>query len=826
MVALNFEKINAGIAAGRQIDPRRIFTTLKRDLGKFRRPSDEQGDVLDGWFAVRSRSDTTLKMNTGSGKTVVGLLVLQSSLNEGVGPAVYICPDNYLVRQVVDEAQALGIQVTEDEGDTAFVSGSSILVINIWKLVNGRSVFGTGRETARIPIGALVVDDAHASLGTVGDQFTLKVPTGHAAFTRLFEIVKPSLVQQSALGVLDLEAGDPQVVMTVPYWTWQDRQEDILRALHAHRESDPIKWSWRLVSDVLPLCRCAIGREGAEISPRFIPIDNIPAFSGAKRRIYMTATLADDGILVSHFQADPGLASQPIRPKGGGDIGDRMILAPQEINTEITTDEIRDFAADMAATMNVVVIVPSGKRAEYWSGVARQTLTAEGIAVGVARMRTGHVGLSVLVNKYDGIDLPGDACRLLVIDGLPEVMGLLERAEQTFLDGTDAQLIRQIQRIEQGMGRGVRSSEDFCVVLLLGSRLTQRVHRPAARQMFSPATRAQLDLGRRVTEQISGQPLSEIRKVMELCLSRDDEWVTASRNAVLSVEPDGESHVDPVVVHLRAAFDSARAGRQDLAEAEAQQAINSVQEARTKGYLKQQLAEFRHGRDASGAQELQLSAVRLNRRLVRPLDGVGYARLAAPSRGQPVEAASFMNRFLEKNELLLWVNALLESLAWGEEQSRRFEAALHDLGRLLGFGSQRPETDDGRGPDNLWALGGGTYLVIECKSGVAGATPINKHDCNQLNGSMAWFSQEYDASCAARPVMVHRRTDPEHAATLPAGTRVVDESSLDKLRTAVRTFARALGDGFTDSATVSRQLAQFGLSGDALLDRFSVRAKS
>ena len=824
-MALNFAKINAGISVGRQVDPRRIFTTLKRDLGKFRRPSDEQADVLDGWFAARENHDTTIKMNTGSGKTVVGLLVLQSCLNEGVGPAAYICPDNYLARQVIEEAGALGIGVTEDEGDAAFTSGSTILVINIWKLINGKSVFGTGQQGTRIPLGALVVDDAHACLGTVADQFTLRVPVGNPAFAGLFEIVKPSLVQQSPLGVLDLEAGDPQVVMTVPFWTWQDRQADILRTLHAHRESDPIKWSWRLVSDVLPLCRCSIGREGAEISPRFVPIDNIPAFSGAKRRIYMTATLADDGILVSHFQADPERASRPIRPKGGGDIGDRMILAPQEINTEITTDEIRDLAAEVSATKNVVVIVPSGKRADYWSAVAQQTLTAERISAGVARMRAGHVGLSVLVNKYDGVDLPGDACRLLIIDGLPEVLGLLERAEQNFLDGTDVQLARQIQRIEQGMGRGVRSSEDYCVVLLLGPRLTQRVHRPAAKRMFSPATRAQLDLGRSVTEQIAGQPLSEIRKVMQLCLERDDEWVSASRNAVLSVEPDGKSQVSPMVVHLRAAFDSARVGQLGLAEAESQQAINGVEEARMKGYLKQQLAEYLHRRDPSAAQELQLSAVRLNRQLVRPLDGVGYTRLAAATRGQPVESATFMRQFLEKNELLLWVNALLEGLTWGEEQSRIFEAAMHDLGRLLGFGSQRPEAEGGRGPDNLWALGGGNYLVIECKSGASGTNPINKHDCNQLNGSMAWFGKEYDASCAALPVMVHLRTDLEHAATLHADTRMIDAASLERLKQAIRSFARALGDDFTNPATVKRQLVQFSLGGEVLIQRYSVRSR-
>ena len=37
----------------------------------------------------------------------------------------------------------------------------------------------------------------------------------------------------------------------------------------------------------------------------------------------------------------------------------------------------------------------------------------------VAPLKHQHVGLVVFVNRYDGIDLPDDACRILVIDGLP-----------------------------------------------------------------------------------------------------------------------------------------------------------------------------------------------------------------------------------------------------------------------------------------------------------------------------------------------------------------------------------------------------------------------
>ena len=73
---------------------------------------------------------------------MVGLLMLKSCLNEGVGPAVYVTPDNYLVSQVMKEAGDLGISVTTDTGAGAFLQGKAILVINIHKLVNGLSVIG------------------------------------------------------------------------------------------------------------------------------------------------------------------------------------------------------------------------------------------------------------------------------------------------------------------------------------------------------------------------------------------------------------------------------------------------------------------------------------------------------------------------------------------------------------------------------------------------------------------------------------------------------------------------------------------------------------
>lgn len=84
----------------KQINPRDIFMALTGKDNKYQYPRDVQGEVWKQWFNVRQNKDTIIKMNTGSGKTLVALLILQSCLNEGVGPALYVVPDKFLVEQV------------------------------------------------------------------------------------------------------------------------------------------------------------------------------------------------------------------------------------------------------------------------------------------------------------------------------------------------------------------------------------------------------------------------------------------------------------------------------------------------------------------------------------------------------------------------------------------------------------------------------------------------------------------------------------------------------------------------------------------------------
>ena len=84
--------------------------SLKTRDSKYVHPWDVQTNVWEKWFKQRECKDNIIKVNTGGGKTVIALMILQSCLNEGIGPALYVVPDKYLATQVESEAKKTWIK--------------------------------------------------------------------------------------------------------------------------------------------------------------------------------------------------------------------------------------------------------------------------------------------------------------------------------------------------------------------------------------------------------------------------------------------------------------------------------------------------------------------------------------------------------------------------------------------------------------------------------------------------------------------------------------------------------------------------------------------
>lgn len=824
MAGIDFSRISPGSTSDSATEPRRIFSALPSKEGKYNYPRDVQSEVWEAWHERRDERDLVIKMNTGSGKTVVGLIALKSCLNEGVGPAAYIAPDVYLTEQVAEEARQLGLETTDNPDAPAFLQGRAILVANIYKLFNGRSVFGVaGSGRQPIELGSVLVDDAHACLATVKDQFTLKIPSGHDAYEPLFQLFSNDLATQSTAKFMDLEAGVYGAILPIPFWAWGDKQEQVMKILHPYRDSEAFTFNWPLLVDCLPVCRAAISDEAIEIAPPCPPVEVVSSFDRARRRLYLSATLFDDSVLVTHFGADPEGVKNPISPRSANDLGDRMILSPQQTFPDCDEELLRDFVAEQAETHNTVVIVPSWSKAALWKDRAQEILGADGLQAGLAKLRNGHVGLVVLVNKYDGIDLPHEACRLLVIDGLPEALGTLDRLELEVLEGSDALMTRQIQRIEQGMGRGIRSNDDYCAVLLLDRRLIVRLH--SARNKFSAATQAQLRLSDQVTKMLEGRPFEDLRMVVAQCLDRDPNWVAASRDALDGISYPEHSFIAPTAQAERAAFDLAFAERYPEAAECLQQPIDKLGDRRLRGLLKEEAATYLHQADSAGAQKLQVSAYTDNRALTRPYKGISYTRLREP-KPQAQESAAFLKeKYKEPDDLVLGVGALLQELVPSTESTAvpRFEQAMKELAQHLGLHAQRPEQEVGKGPDVFWQLGDSRFWVVECKSG-SEQEEIPKHDMAQLSLSMAWFAESYDKTSQATPILVHPSRTLEARASASVDTRILTFAKLEFLRRAVQDFAEAIATSRPncDSGGTWERLVAAGLNADGLEDRWTV----
>lgn len=818
---IDFSKISFTGNASADFSPGAVFTRIRKPESKYLRPTDEQGSILNSWYERRGEQDLTIKLNTGAGKTLIGLLILQSSLDESISPAVYLVPDKVLQSQVMSEAEEVGISVTDDIADLKFLSGKSILVAVAHKLFNGKSLFGIGVGNTRVDIGSLVVDDAHACLQILKQQFTVSIPSNDETYSKILELFLRDLEDVSKASSLDILNGDPLKWLEVPFYKWKSKISDVYNIL-AESSSNDVEWKYPLISEYLEHCQCVLSGGRLEIAPRHLPVEVIPAFKTARRRIYMTATLADDGLLVELIGANAESVSRPIMPDGVGSIGERLIIAPTQINPNIKEADIVKLAVEYSSRFNVVVLCPSKSRADKVWGGAAAIYMGDNVQPIVEKLRREHVGLVVLVNRYDGIDLPESACRVLIIDETPQIAGLIERVEMAQIEGTHHAVIREIQKVEQGMGRAIRKVDDWCLVILVGGRLSQLTAIPKYQSYFSQATQAQLDLSHQITEQLIDEPLDKIKSAIEIIFSRDKSWIAASRACIATPRSHAIHPIDPSVRHLRTAFDLACLKKYHDAVREISIAINVAEEIKMKGRLIQREAEYTWHFDKLKTQQLLSAGQSLNRMITPPETGIDYKRINTAKFEQASKIREKISGWPEPREFLLEVRSVLDDLVWDEERTERFESAIDWLGCYLGFSSQRPDHDFRNGPDNLWALGDGSFFVIECKSGAKGDS-ICRAEIEQLLHSEAWFKEMYGDTTQYTPIMIHPATKLAFDAVSSAEARCMSVDKLSKLRIAINDFFNAIcGTGsIKETSQISENLTRYSFTPTLFVNCYS-----
>ena len=813
---VNFGDLNQQTKQPSVVEPRQLFQTLQRDK-QHEYLRDVQGDVLDEWYGRKDERDLVIKMNTGSGKTLVGLVVLWSRLKDGKGPALYLCPNRHLASQVRREADSLGINHVDFGINNLFPpefhNSTGILITTVQKLFNGLSVFRVAGRPDPVTVGTLLVDDAHTCINIAREQFMISLDLTSQLGGQLFNLFESSLRQQSPGMYADISRGKHDAYLRVPYWTWQQHIEDVAHLISGRSDSDDVRFVWPFlkIGEVLSNSVAGVSGTRIEISPKLTPIELVPSFHAAEHRTYMSATLVDDSALIKEFAADPKSVQKPIEPKVGGDIGERLILSPslvdhkiEELNTVKLVSYIRD-----AHEVNVVVLVPSKNKAAIWRNDGSLEVPGLDISDVVDRLASTSSNTAIIANRYDGIDLPDAACRILVVYDLPQEHRISSLTEASARQNSPILRKQIAQRIEQGMGRGVRSRADFCVVVLAGASLVTFMTEAANQMFFTEETKRQIEIGRdlaSILKQQGGNSFQTIIDLMGQCLNRDEEWQRYHREALQDVgagKAGTESSIALASAELEA-WQYAFRGRYTVAAktiAELTDNIEGLSGIDVGWYLQMQ-ADYLHHDDPLSALEKQLKAHELNPSLLKPPSGISYRRMQIKKTGQAYAVLDWMKQSTEPNALVSRANTVFEGLSFGVSHNT-FEQAFSDLGNILGFQSQRPEMENGRGPDVLWCMDNSLYLIVEAKNQVDSDREfIYKKEAEQLGHHVTWFQQEY-AGETYIPALIHPSATLYDDAYLMEGTKVIQKDDLEEMVGKARRLVVALASKPVDQWDVS-----------------------
>ena len=310
-----------------------------------------QADVLQRWFDHRTARDTVLKLHTGGGKTLVGLLVAQSTLSELSEPVLYLTPTQQLVQQTLAKAKAHGIPATPyvkgQPLDPAFLNAKALMVGTYKALFNGQSKFGVRGKRHPVQVAAVILDDAHVAIPVVRDSFTLKIDAKDDAsrYETLTAWFRKAFKDIDRLGTFDdVVAGKEDMTLEVPYWAWHARIDAVREQLRT--EADSHAFVWPLLRDRLHLCHALISRASFNITAILPLVNAFPTFAEAPRRIYMSATISDDSDVIRTFDADPAAIPRALTSRSLAGIGERMILIPNLMSFKF---DAREAVAKLAA---------------------------------------------------------------------------------------------------------------------------------------------------------------------------------------------------------------------------------------------------------------------------------------------------------------------------------------------------------------------------------------------------------------------------------------------------------------------------------------------
>lgn len=602
----------------------------------------------------------------------------------------------------------------------------------------------------------LIFDDAHNGEQYVAEQYCVKVNrTGDeysdtAVFATLLEVLAPGL---SDLGLQRLREAAPEVGthdnvdLVIP--AQHDKMAEQLAAVLGDL---PRPWCFRyaMIRKVLASCLVYITHSSIQIRPLIPHTEDTRVFTDARQRVYLSATLGDAGDLERSFGRTGIKRIALPEPRSG----QRFIVFPDlvsEANADALTEEITRRAG------KALVLAPDSATALATAVAIAQpgwpVLTKDHVRDGMEPFAVLPHGVCALASRYDGLDLPHEACRLVVIESVPDRDHLQERFLSRQVRAGAALSERVRTRVVQGLGRCTRAANDWALVVVRGQELTRYLLRPEIQSALSPDLQAEIRFGLENSRQTTP---AEVLENVQAFLDQETspvwrEQAVPNLNTLrVGFDRKAPEGSDALAASAAAEIEAcALAGHGKWAEASSHanqvaHLLSAGGEA-TVGYRAFWMllaGMWAYRATAEGETGLLAAAHQLVFNADRTAPGAWVRSLPslpeAPPTAMPPQddlAVAEVTRLLlnqQPGRLGKRLNTMVAGLA--EISHKRYEPALTELGFFLGADAQKPQ-GHGRADSN-WCWGNHMWFALEAKSEHQPEGLVPHNDIRQVNDQL------------------------------------------------------------------------------------------
>jgi hypothetical protein len=747
--------------------------------------------------AILRPKDLALELPTGTGKTLVGLLIGEFRRRARNERVAFLCSTKQLCAQAHKQAKKYGIptsllvgrQADYDSGDFFNYQQGKALAVTTYSGVFNNNPKISDPHT-------IVCDDAHAAENFVPDMWTLTVNRDEhpKLFARLYSLLRGVMSENAAYRIeADANPSYSAVEMISPI-ALDDLRRQFAETVTAFlSEYESLSYPWSLISQHLPICNLYCSSYSFEVRPVLSPTLTHAPFAGATQRIYMSATLGDDGDLERCFGVKK-ITRLPA-PEGWDKrgTGRRLVLFP-ELSSKAENEGLDVLEGLLKEVKRSLILVPNNRLRDVFNEALKDLVT---VFIGadteekIERFRS-HPGPAALIlaNRYDGIDFPGEECRNDVVYGFPLGADLQETFLTQRLKAFAITQDRVRTRVTQAMGRCTRDESDYAIVLILGADLVKWFCTEENVRGMHPELQAEIAFG---LENSTDGDTTRFLELAKAFLARSNEWdgaenyiksertkkVKAADESVLALQKAAEAEIDFTYASWNGLYEKSYLHADNVLVSLS--GGSSLRAYRCFWQHQAAVAAYRAWKETSEENYRTIVADRLNEAAKGNYGIAWLSGLAAKLDGKTAEEQKTMATaewysIIEHllGELGLFGSKFDRMLAQQSTfiqstDAKKFHQALNFLGKMLGAVTH--EWTGNAKPDGFWNLGYWRAFVFEAKTAefVEGAVTMSTVRQALTHANCVRVDKLLPAHTALDTVVVSRRTTIDVEAQKHAG---------------------------------------------------------